>query len=84
MIIPQGADNFDHAAMCTRAGTAVTILPGHVDPTSVANAVRQVLHEPGYADAARTTADEIDAMPGPDSVAEALRAYARTRTLDLR
>lgn len=84
VIIPQGADNFDHAAMCTRAGTAVTILPGQVDPTTVANAVRRVLQEPGYAAAAGRTADEIDAMPGPDSVADALRAYARTRTLDLR
>jgi len=78
VIIPQGADNFDHAAMCTRAGNAVTILPGHVDPTAVANAVHRVLREPGYADAARTTAAEIEAMPGPDAVADALRAYATT------
>jgi UDP:flavonoid glycosyltransferase YjiC (YdhE family) len=84
VIIPQGADNFDHAAMCTRAGSAMTILPDHVDPTTVANAVRRVLHEPGYAVAARKTADEIDAMPGPDSVADALRAYARRRTTNLR
>lgn len=84
VIIPQGADNFDHAAMCTRAGTAVTVLPGRVDPTTVANAVRRVLHEPGYAVAARKAADEIDAMPGPDGVADALRAYARRRTMNLR
>jgi len=84
VIIPQGADNFDHAAMCTRAGSAVTVLPGHVDPATVTDAVRQVLHEPGYAVAARKTAAEIAAMPGPDAVADALRAYARRPASDLR
>ena len=84
VIIPQGADNFDHAAMCTRAGNAVTVLPGHVDPTTVASGLRQVLREPGYPVAARNTADEIAAMPGPDAVADALRAYARRPTTNRR
>jgi len=84
VIVPQGADNFDHAAMCTRAGSAVTVLPGQVDPTTIANAVRQVLDEPSYAIAARTTAEEIAAMPGPDAVADALRARARRPTTNPR
>lgn len=78
VIIPQGADNFDHAAMCTRAGTALTLLPGEVTPTNVADAVRRVLHDSGFAITARHTADEIAAMPGPDDVADALRAYTRS------
>jgi UDP:flavonoid glycosyltransferase YjiC (YdhE family) len=78
VIIPQGADNFDHAAMCTAAGTALTLLPGEVNPTAVADAVRRILHDPGFAVAARRTADEITAMPGPDDVADALRAHGRS------
>ncbi len=78
MIIPQGADNFDHAVMCTIAGTALTVLPDQLDPATVADAVRRAIQEPGYAAAARRTAAEIDAMSGPDSAADALRAYVRT------
>ncbi len=43
VIIPQGADDFDHAAIHTRAGTALTDLPDQLDPTTVADAVRRAV-----------------------------------------
>ena len=77
LVIPQGADNFAHAAMVEHAGEAVVLLPGHATASAVRDGVRRILADPTYADAARRTADEIAAMPGPPEVAEALRAYAR-------
>jgi MGT family glycosyltransferase len=77
LVIPQGADNFAHAAMVEQAGEAVVLLPGEATPSNVRDGVRRILAEPTYADRARRTADEIAVMPGPPEVAEALRAYAR-------
>jgi hypothetical protein len=77
LVVPQGADNFAHAAMVERAGEAVVLLPGEATASKVRDGVRRILAEPTYADAARRTADEIAVMPGPPEVAEALRVYAR-------
>ena len=76
VIIPQGADNFEHAAMCTRAGAALTLLPGDFTPGNLGAAVRRTLQEPTFAAAALAIAAEINAMPGPDDAADALRERA--------
>jgi UDP:flavonoid glycosyltransferase YjiC (YdhE family) len=75
VVVPQGADNFVNAEMLERGGQAVVLRPGEVTPRSVADSVSRVLEEPGFAAAARRTADEIATMPGPAEVAESLRAY---------
>jgi MGT family glycosyltransferase len=80
VVIPQGADNFDNAAMVERAGVALVLRPGEVTADNVQNAVRLILNEPGYAEAARQAASEIAAMPAPEAVANDLRTrYERLR-----
>ncbi len=74
VIIPQGADNFDNAAIVERAGAARVLRPGEVTVDSVRNAVRQILNEPSYAEAAGRAAAEIAATPTPEAVADDLRA----------
>jgi hypothetical protein len=74
VVIPQGADNFDNAAMVERAAAALVLRPGEVTADNVRNAVRVVLNEPGYAQAARQAAAEIAAMPTPEAVADDLRS----------
>ena len=74
VVIPQGADNFDNAAMVERAGAAVVLRPGEVTADSVQHAVRRILNEPHYAEAARQAAGEIAVMPPPEAVADDLRA----------
>lgn len=74
VVIPQGADNFDNAAMVERAGAALVLRPGQVTADNAQNAVRRILKEPGYAEAAGQAAAEIAAMPTPEAVADELRA----------
>lgn len=80
VVIPQGADNFTHADMLERAGAAVVLHPGEVSPPSVAAALRRILDESSYAEAARRAANEIDAMPDANEVATALRAFSISRS----
>jgi UDP:flavonoid glycosyltransferase YjiC (YdhE family) len=74
VIIPQGADNFDNAAMVEKAGAARVLRPGEVTADNVRNAVRQILNERSYAEAAGLAATEIAAMPTPEVMADDLRA----------
>jgi len=74
VVIPQGADNFDNAAMAERARAAVVLRPGEVTAPNVHHAVRRILNEPGYSEAAARAAAEIAAMPAPEAVADDLRA----------
>lgn len=73
LIIPQGADNFEHAAMCETAGASLTLRPGEAISVAIARAVRRLLDEPSFAAASRRAAAEIAAMPGPTEVADTLR-----------
>lgn len=74
VVVPQGADNFDNAAMVERSGAALVLRPGEVTADNARNAVRLVLNEPGYAEAARQAAAEIAAMPSAEAVADDLRS----------
>src|SRR4051794_19575472 len=76
VILPQGADNYEHAAMCESAGTAVTLGPEMLTPANLAAAVRRVLCAEAYALASRRCAEELVAMPDAVSVATALRSWA--------
>ena len=79
VILPQGADNFEHAAMCELAGVAVSLLPDVVDGPTLVEAVRLVLHEPSYATASNRCAAEIAAMPDSAQVVESLREWVVRR-----
>lgn len=64
VLAPQGADQFDNARACERAGAARVLMPGHVTAESVRAAVHAVLE---VASAERTAAQrlarEIALMP---------------------
>ena len=77
VIVPQGADNFDNAAMCERAGMAVVLRPDEFSARTVTDSVSAVLREPRFLEAASRTADEIATMADPAEVAGIMRAYRR-------
>ena len=78
VILPQGADNYEHAAMCEQAGTAITLRPAMLDPANLAAAVRRVVLDETYATSSRRCAAEIAAMPDAAAVANTLRTWVRT------
>jgi UDP:flavonoid glycosyltransferase YjiC (YdhE family) len=70
VLVPQGADQFDNARACERAGAAVVLTPEQVTPSAVGDAMRTVLgtDSPQRA-AARALSVEIASMPSADEVA---------------
>lgn len=68
MLVPQGADNFLNADRCEAAGVGRVLRPGAVTPDAVLGAVRSVLDERSYRDAAGRLAVQINDMPCPDEV----------------
>lgn len=78
VMVPQGADNFDNAAMCERAGMALVLRPNEFSATAVADSVPLVLNDPRFAEAAQLTANEIAAMPDPAEVATRMHEYRRS------
>jgi UDP:flavonoid glycosyltransferase YjiC (YdhE family) len=75
VILPQGADNYENAQMCERAGAAVALHPDDVTPANLAASVQRVLHNATYADSSGRLADEIASMPDAIDIADTLRAW---------
>ena len=75
VILPQGADNYEHAAMCEQAGTAITLRPAMLDEANLVAAVRRALLDETHSTSSRRCADEISAMPDAGSVANTLRKW---------
>jgi MGT family glycosyltransferase len=77
VLIPQGADQFDNARACHRAGAARVLLGDQVARESVRRAVDAVLPDasPERA-AARGLAAEIASMPSATEVARTLKTFA--------
>ena len=71
VLVPQGADQFENARACEKAGAARVLLPDDVESTAVRDAVVAVIApESSERDAARKLAAEIADMPAPfDAVA---------------
>jgi MGT family glycosyltransferase len=72
LCLPQAADQFLNAAAIVAAGAGITIAPQDVESASVATAIRRLVEDSRYREAARRVADEIAAMPSPDEVATEL------------
>jgi UDP:flavonoid glycosyltransferase YjiC (YdhE family) len=72
IVIPQGADNFINGELLARAGAGTVLGPGALTPERVRHAVRSVLGDSSYTDAARRLAAEMATMPAPDEVARTL------------
>jgi UDP:flavonoid glycosyltransferase YjiC (YdhE family) len=66
VIVPLGADQFENAIACEKAGIARVVRPDNLEPAAIRDAVRAVM-APQSAErrAARRLADEIAAMPEP-------------------
>src|SRR3954468_17808124 len=77
VIVPQGADNYDNAAMCERAGMAVVLDPDEFSARAIAEGVSAVLRARGFLEAALRTAEEIATMADAAEVAAMVRAYRR-------
>ncbi|MEO3773833.1 nucleotide disphospho-sugar-binding domain-containing protein [Micromonospora sp. B9E7] len=74
VVVPQGADQFFQADRVAASGAGLALMPGQADPAAIAAALRRLLDEPTFTEAARRLSAEIAAMPSPDEVAERLRA----------
>ena len=79
VLLPQGADQFENAVRCERAGAAVVLAPDEVTGDAVAAAVRLVLSEPAYAEAARVIAAEFAAMGTAEEAAGAVEEHVGGR-----
>ncbi len=66
VVIPLGADQFENALACEKAGVARVVRPGDLEASAIRDAVRAVIApESSEHRAARRLADEIAAMPEP-------------------
>lgn len=74
VLVPQGADQVGQAGRAAAAGAAIVIPGPEYGPRAVADAVTDVLTQPGYRAGARRVAEQIAAMPSPDDVAARLAA----------
>jgi UDP:flavonoid glycosyltransferase YjiC (YdhE family) len=66
VVVPLGADQFENAFACEKAGTACVVRPADTEALAVRDAVRAVM-DPQSSErrAAQRLADEIAAMPEP-------------------
>jgi UDP:flavonoid glycosyltransferase YjiC (YdhE family) len=76
LLMPHGADQFVNAEALVSTGAGRRLLPEEISPESVADAVRALLTEPGYREAAGRLADEIAAMPSPTETVPKLERSA--------
>lgn len=80
VLVPRGADQFPTAAACRSAGAAEVLDPTELEPEAIAAAVRTVLDDASYRQAAQGLQREIAAMPSADAVAAELESLGSSRT----
>jgi UDP:flavonoid glycosyltransferase YjiC (YdhE family) len=73
------ADKEYVAGRVARAGAGIDLRGGRPRPEAVADAVREVLTEPTYAERARQIGSELDRLGGAPAAADLLEQLARTR-----
>jgi UDP:flavonoid glycosyltransferase YjiC (YdhE family) len=80
VLVPQGADQFDNARACERAGAARVLMPDRVTAAAVSDSVGAILdNRSGERTGALRLAGEIAAMPPAAHAVEALAAGIATR-----
>lgn len=72
LVLPQGADQFENAAMVAGSGAGEQLPPGELTADAVADTAARLLKDPAVRDAADRLAAEIAAMPSPADVAREL------------
>ena len=78
LMLPQGADQFRNAEVCTPTGAALALAPRDATPDAIRDGVHRLLNECCFASAAQVLLDQIGAMPDADAVVAALGADRRT------
>jgi hypothetical protein len=76
VLLPRGADQFDNAAACARAGVARVILPEEFTSDAIARHTKHLLESETYRQAAARLRAEINAMPAPGAVVPILEQLA--------
>lgn len=79
LVLPQGANQFHNAEVCVASGAGLSLLPSEVTPASVHRAVRRLLDDPAYRQAAQRVRDELASMPGPEQGVALLERLVRDR-----
>ena len=79
LVLPRGANQFHNAEACVASGAALALLPDDVGAQSVRTAVRTLLDETSYRQAAEAVAAELAAMPGPEEGVRLLERLAAER-----
>jgi UDP:flavonoid glycosyltransferase YjiC (YdhE family) len=82
LLLPQGADQFDNAAACARAGVACVLTPESVSSESVASEAAALLSDQRYRRAAERVRAEIRAMLSPADVVPLLNELVGTSVPD--
>ena len=72
--VPISADGFMNAESCEACGFGRSIAARELQPGMVRDAVRTILDQPAYRDAARRAQAEIVEMPHPAEVVAAIEA----------
>jgi UDP:flavonoid glycosyltransferase YjiC (YdhE family) len=74
VVVPISADQPYSAERCADLGVGVTVAADDRSPEAIKRAVRQLLGEPAYREAARAFQAEIAALPGPEEMVGLLEA----------
>ena len=75
-LVPLFVDGPENARRVAGAGAAIVV----DDATALATAVRELLDDASYVEAARRIADDIRALPPVDAAVEVLTSYGSTRS----
>ena len=73
------ADQYENAGRITELGAGVTI--DHTDIVRLPGAVRAVLADPSYREAAAQIGEEVSRLPTVDTATAILRAYSQPRSV---
>jgi UDP:flavonoid glycosyltransferase YjiC (YdhE family) len=77
LLLPQGADQFRNAEICTRTGAGLALVPQDATPEAIGDGVQRLLNEHGFVNEAQALRDQIGALPDADAVIAALTADCR-------
>lgn len=81
LVVPQGADQFHNADACVAAGVALALQPHEVSTDAVGIAIRRLMGDPQFAQAARDMAREVASMPRPEYGVSLLELLVAGRAL---
>jgi UDP:flavonoid glycosyltransferase YjiC (YdhE family) len=77
LLVPQGADQFYKADRVVAAGAGIQLIPDLLTADSARDAVRVLLHDDTFREAAHRIRNEFDAMPEPHRAVETLEQLTR-------